>query len=55
VEKRPLRRRPVDPASVGVSRTPVSRLFTSGGLPIAVRVLIADATRCGSGTVLLLR
>ena len=26
------------PASVGVCRTPVSRLFTSGGVPIAVRV-----------------
>ena len=33
------------PASVGVCRTPVSRLFTSAGWPIAVRVLIADAAK----------
>jgi hypothetical protein len=40
------------PASVGVCRTPVSRLFTSAGWPIAVRVLIADAVRDASGPVL---
>jgi len=39
-------------ASVGVCRPPVSRLFDSGGLPIAVRVLIADAARDASGPVL---
>ncbi len=39
-------------ASVGVCRTPVSRLFDSGGLPIPVRVLIADAARDASGPVL---
>jgi len=32
----------------------VSRLFISAGLPIAFRVLIADAIRDGSGAVLLL-
>jgi len=32
----------------------VSRLFIIGGLPIAVRVLIADAARDGSRAVLLL-
>jgi hypothetical protein len=32
----------------------VSRLFIIGGLPIAVRVLIADAARNGCGAVLLL-
>jgi hypothetical protein len=30
----------------------VSRLFTGSGLPIAFRVLIADAARTGFGTVL---
>jgi hypothetical protein len=39
-------------ASVGACRTPVSRLFDSGGLPIAVRVLVADAARDASGPVL---
>ena len=33
------------PASVGVCRTPVSRLFTRAGWPIAVRVLIAVAAK----------
>jgi hypothetical protein len=42
------------PASVGVRQSPVSRLFIIGGLPIAVRVLIADAIRNGCGAVLLL-
>jgi hypothetical protein len=32
----------------------VSRLFIGAGLPIAFRVLIADATRDGCGAVLLL-
>ena len=32
----------------------MSRLFSIGGLPIAVRVLIADAARDGCGAVLLL-
>ena len=32
----------------------MSRLFIIGGLPIAVRVLIADAARDGCGAVLLL-
>jgi hypothetical protein len=31
------------PASVGVNRPPVSRLFSGGGSPTAVRVLLADA------------
>ena len=39
-------------ASVGVCRTPVSRLFTSAGWPIAVRVLLADAARTACGPVL---
>src|SRR5204862_5773321 len=43
VEKRPLRRAKTMTASVGVFRSPVSRLFIGGGLRIAVRVLIADA------------
>jgi hypothetical protein len=42
-------------ASVGVGRTPVSRLFTGAGSSIAVRVLIADAFWNGCGTVLPLR
>jgi len=33
----------------------VSRLFDSGGLPIHVRVLIADAAREASGPVFLVR
>jgi len=46
----PLRWR--SPASVGVCRALVSRLVIIGGLPIAVRVLIADAARDGCGAVL---
>jgi hypothetical protein len=42
------------PASVGVCRTPVSRLLIVGGSPIAFRVLTADAIRNGYGVVLLL-
>ena len=39
-------------ASVGVCRSLVSRLFDSGGLPIAARVLIAEAARDACGPVL---
>ena len=55
VEKRPLRRVPDETALTGVSRSPVSRLFSTGGSPIAVRVLVANADGNGCGTVLVRR
>jgi hypothetical protein len=52
--KHALRRRTYAAASVGVSRSPVSRLVSRGVRRWADRVLIADALRTASGRVLVL-